>query len=158
MAAPPPDGVLGRRRRRFWVVATQLGLGFEVGAAAPRTSIAKELLYAAVGLILVLPVALAGCGASAVTALAGQPADGGAGHGVLRHLPVARGVLDIYRDVFDVGIFTGSFPRALATLVGSIAAAAIYAVVERPALALKDRRTRLFASWRPVGLPTGVGR
>jgi peptidoglycan/LPS O-acetylase OafA/YrhL len=71
-----------------------------------------------------------------------------------------EGVLDIYRDVFDVGIFTGSFPRALAaTLLGSLAAAAIsYLVVERPALALKDRRTRLFASWRPVGLPAEVAR
>ncbi|MGH9234150.1 MAG: acyltransferase family protein [Acidimicrobiales bacterium] len=144
----------------FWVVATQLGLGFEVGAAAPRTSIAKELLYAAVGLLVVLPVALAGATLPrSLRWLASRPmvALGMVSYGIyLWH----EGVLDIYRDVFDVGIFTGSFPRALAaTLLGSIAAAAIsYAVVERPALALKDRRTRLFASWRPVGLPTGVGR
>ena len=28
-----------------------------------------------------------------------------------------------------------------------------YVVIERPALALKDRHHRLFAEWRPVGLP-----
>ncbi|HEX6166885.1 MAG TPA: acyltransferase family protein [Acidimicrobiales bacterium] len=144
----------------FWVVATQLGLGFEVGAAAPRTSIAKELLYAAVGLLVVLPVALAGATLPrSLRWLASRPmvALGMVSYGIyLWH----EGVLDIYRDVFDVGIFTGSFPRALtATLLGSLTAAAIsYLVVERPALALKDRRTRLFASWRPVGLPAEVAR
>jgi peptidoglycan/LPS O-acetylase OafA/YrhL len=45
----------------------------------------------------------------------------------------------------------------VATLLGSLVAASIsYVVVERPALALKDRRLRLFASWRPVGLPAEV--
>jgi len=142
----------------FWVVATQLGLGFEVGAAAPRTSIAKELLYAAVGLLVVMPVALAGATLPrSLRWLASRPmvALGMVSYGIyLWH----EGVLDIYRDVFDVDIFTGSFPRALAaTLIGSLVAAAIsYVVVERPALALKDRRTRLFARWRPVGLPAEV--
>lgn len=142
----------------FWVVATQLGLGFEVGASAPRTSITKELLYAAVGLLVVLPVALAGATLPrSLRWLASRPmvALGMVSYGIyLWH----EGVLDIYRDVFDVGIFTGSFPRALvATLLGSLVAASIsYVVVERPALALKDRRLRLFASWRPVGLPAEV--
>ena len=70
-----------------------------------------------------------------------------------------EGVTDIYRDVFDVPLFFGSFPRALAfVLAGSIAAAAVsYYVIERPALALKDRHHRLFAGWRPVGLPDVAG-
>jgi hypothetical protein len=29
-------------------------------------------------------------------------------------------------------------------------------VVERPALGLKDRSQRIFATWRPVGLPADV--
>jgi peptidoglycan/LPS O-acetylase OafA/YrhL len=65
---------------------------------------------------------------------------------------------DIYRDIFNVPIFNGSFPAALAvTIAGSVAIAAVsYLVVERPALALKDRHRRLFAAWRPVGLPAGA--
>ena len=115
----------------------------------------KEVLYGGVGFLLVLPVAPRRCHAAPVAALAGQPTDGGAGivsYGIyLWH----EGVTDIYRDVFDVPLFTGSFPAALAvTLAGSLAAAAVsYVVIERPALALKDRHHRLFAEWRPVGLP-----
>ena len=41
----------------------------------------------------------------------------------------------------------------------SLAAAAVsYVVVERPALSLKNRSRRLFATWRPVGLPAEVVR
>ena len=71
-----------------------------------------------------------------------------------------EGVLEIYRDIFDLRTFTGSLPPALAaTLAGSVAAAAVsYVLVERPALSLKDRRRRLFAAWRPVGLPVEVTR
>jgi peptidoglycan/LPS O-acetylase OafA/YrhL len=71
-----------------------------------------------------------------------------------------EGVLDIYRDIFDVPIFTGSMPAALAfTLAGSVVAAAIsYVLVERPALSLKDRDRRLFDRWQPVGLPSEVVR
>jgi peptidoglycan/LPS O-acetylase OafA/YrhL len=71
-----------------------------------------------------------------------------------------EGVLDIYRDIFDVPVFTGSLPAALvATVAGSVAAAAVsYVVVERPALSLKDRSRHLFATWRPVGLPAEVAR
>jgi peptidoglycan/LPS O-acetylase OafA/YrhL/4-amino-4-deoxy-L-arabinose transferase-like glycosyltransferase len=142
----------------FWAVSTQLDLGFGIGATGARLGVTKELLYVAVGFLVVLPVALAGATLPrSLRWLASRPmvALGIVSYGIyLWH----EGVLDIYRDVFDIGIFTGSFPAALAvTLVGSLAAAAVsYVVVERPALALKDRGTRLFAAWRPVGLPAGA--
>jgi peptidoglycan/LPS O-acetylase OafA/YrhL len=144
----------------FWTVSTQLDLGFQVGATAPTQAVAKELLYAAVGLLVVLPVALAGATLPrSLRWLGSRPmvALGMVSYGVyLWH----EGVLDIYRDMFDVPIFTGSMPVALTvTLVGSVVAAAVsYMLVERPALALKDRRRRLFDTWRPVGLPAGVAR
>lgn len=144
----------------FWLVSTQLGLGFEVGASAPRTSMAKELLYAAVGFLLVLPVAVAGATLPrSLRWLGSRPMVvlGTLSYGIyLWH----EGVLDIYRDILDLPMFTGSLLPALAwTLAGSVVAAAIsYVVVERPALALKDRRRRLFATWRPVGLPAEAAR
>jgi peptidoglycan/LPS O-acetylase OafA/YrhL len=139
----------------FWAVATQLDLGFQVGASAPNQAVAKEVLYAGVGFLVVLPVALAGGTLPrALRWLGSRPmvALGMVSYGIyLWH----EGVLDIYRDIFDVPIFTGSMPAALtATLVGSVVAASLsYVLVERPALALKDRDHRLFANWRPVGLP-----
>ncbi len=144
----------------FWAVSTQLGLGFQIGASDPGTSMAKEGLYAAVGLLVVLPVALAGATLPrALGWLGSRPMVtlGMLSYGIyLWH----EGVLDIYRDIFDVPVFTGSLPAALAgTVVGSLAAAAVsYVVVERPALSLKDRSRRLFATWRPVGLPAEVVR
>ena len=143
----------------FWAVSTQLGLGFEVGATEPTQGVVKELLYGGVGFLLVLPVALAGGTLPRVLRwLGSRPmvALGVLSYGIyLWH----EGVTDIYRDVFDVPLFFGSFPKALAfTLVGSIAAAAVsYYLVERPALALKDRHHRLFTGWRPVGLPAEAG-
>jgi peptidoglycan/LPS O-acetylase OafA/YrhL len=142
----------------FWAVATQLDLDFRIGSASPGISVAKEVLYVAVGFLVVLPVALAGATLPrSLRWLASRPmvALGVMSYGVyLWH----EGVLDIYLDTFDVPTFRGSLPPALLfTLVGSVAAAAVsYVVVERPALALKDRGTRLFATWRPVGLPAGV--
>jgi peptidoglycan/LPS O-acetylase OafA/YrhL/4-amino-4-deoxy-L-arabinose transferase-like glycosyltransferase len=142
----------------FWVVSTQLDLGFGIGASGARLGVTKELLYVGVGFLVVLPVALAGATLPrSLRWLASRPmvALGMVSYGIyLWH----EGVLDIYRGVFDIGIFTGSFPAALAvTLVGSLIAATVsYVVVERPALALKDRGTRLFAVWRPVGLPAGA--
>jgi peptidoglycan/LPS O-acetylase OafA/YrhL len=144
----------------FWVVATQLDLGFLVGASEPRTSMAKEMLYAAVGFLVVLPVALAGATLPrSLRWLGSRPmvALGVLSYGIyLWH----EGVLDIYRDIFDLRMFTGSLPPALVfTLAGSVVAAAVsYVLVERPALSLKDRRRRLFADWRPVGLPAEVTR
>jgi peptidoglycan/LPS O-acetylase OafA/YrhL/4-amino-4-deoxy-L-arabinose transferase-like glycosyltransferase len=139
----------------FWAVSTQLGLGFEVGATEPTQGVVKELFYGGVGFLLILPVALAGATLPrSLRWLGSRPmvALGVVSYGIyLWH----EGVTDIYRDVFDVPIFTGSFPTALAvTLVGSVAAAAVsYVVIERPALALKDGHHKLFAGWRPVGLP-----
>ena len=144
----------------FWAVSTQLGLGFQIGASDPGTSMAKEGLYAAVGLLTVLPVALAGATLPrALGWLGSRPMVtlGMLSYGIyLWH----EGVLDIYRDIFDVPVFTGSLPAALvATVAGSVAAAAVsYVVVERPALSLKDRSRHLFATWRPVGLPAEVAR
>ena len=143
----------------FWTVSTQLGLGFEVGATGATQGVLKEMLYGGVGFLLVLPVALAGAMLPrSLRWLGSRPmvALGVLSYGIyLWH----EGVTDIYRDVFDVPLFFGSFPRALAfVLAGSIAAAAVsYYVVERPALALKDRHHRLFAGWRPVGLPGVAG-
>jgi peptidoglycan/LPS O-acetylase OafA/YrhL len=140
----------------FWVVATQIGLrGVDVGPTAPGQAVEKELLYASVGFLLVLPVALAGATLPRVLSwLGSRPVVvlGILSYGIyLWH----EGVTDIYREIFDVPIFTGSFPKALAfTLAGSVAIAALsYVVIERPALALKDRHRRLFTGWRPVGLP-----
>ena len=144
----------------FWLVSTQLGLGFEVGASAPGTSMVKELLYAAVGFLVVLPVAVAGATLPrSLRWLGSRPmvALGTLSYGIyLWH----EGVLDIYRHILDLPIFTGSLPAALAaTLAGSLVAATIsYVLVERPALSLKDRRRRIFATWRPVGLPAEVAR
>ena len=143
----------------FWAVSTRLGLGFEVGATEPTQGVVKEMLYGGVGFLLVLPVALAGATLPrSLRWLGSRPmvALGVLSYGIyLWH----EGVTDIYRDVFDVPLFFGSFPRALAfVLAGSIAAAAVsYYVIERPALALKDRHHRLFAGWRPVGLPDVAG-
>ena len=139
----------------FWAVSTQLGLGFEVGATEATQGVVKELLYGGVGFLLILPVALAGATLPrSLRWLGSRPmvALGVVSYGIyLWH----EGVTDIYRDVFDVPIFTGSFPAALAvTLAGSVAAAAVsYVVIERPALALKDGHHKLFGGWRPVGLP-----
>ncbi|HEX6421938.1 MAG TPA: acyltransferase family protein [Acidimicrobiales bacterium] len=144
----------------FWLVSTQLGLGFQIGASDPGTSMAKEGLYAAVGLLVVLPVALAGATLPRALGWLGSRAMvtlGMLSYGIyLWH----EGVLDIYRDIFEVPVFTGSLPAALAvTVVGSVAAAAVsYVLVERPALSLKDPSRRLFATWRPVGLPAEVAR
>ena len=139
----------------FWAASTRLGLGFEVGASDPGTSMVKEVLYAAVGLLVVLPVALAGATLPrSLRWLGSRPMVvlGVLSYGIyLWH----EGVLDIYRDIRGLPVFTGSMPAALlATIAGSIVAAAIsYVLVERPALTLKDRRRRLFDSWQPVGLP-----
>jgi peptidoglycan/LPS O-acetylase OafA/YrhL len=143
----------------FWAVSTQLGLGFEVGATEPTQGVLKEALYGGIGFLLVLPVALAGATLPRTLRwLGSRPmvALGVLSYGIyLWH----EGVTDIYRDVFDVPLFSGSFPKALAFVVAvSVAAAAVsYYVVERPALALKDRHHRLFAGWRPVGLPDPAG-
>ncbi len=143
----------------FWAVSTRLGLGFEVGATEPTQGVVKEALYGGVGFFLVLPVALAGATLPrSLRWLGSRPMVtlGVLSYGIyLWH----EGVTDIYRDVFDVPLFTGSFPKALAfTVVVSVAAAAVsYYLVERPALALKDRHHRLFAGWRPVGLPAAAG-
>lgn len=144
----------------FWLVSTQLGLGFEVGASAPRTSMAKELLYAAIGFLVVLPVAVAGATLPrSLRWLGSRPMVvlGTLSYGIyLWH----EGVLDIYRDILDLPMFTGSLlPALAATVAGSVLAAAIsYVLVERPALSLKDRRRKLFATWRPVGLPAEAAR
>jgi peptidoglycan/LPS O-acetylase OafA/YrhL/4-amino-4-deoxy-L-arabinose transferase-like glycosyltransferase len=142
----------------FWVVSTQLGLGFEIGANQPRTSIAKELLYAGTGFFVVLPVALAGATLPrSLHWLSSRPMVtlGMLSYGIyLWH----EGVFEIYRGLADIEVFGGSLPPALvATVVGSVIAAALsYVIVERPALAFKDRRRRMFATWRPVGLPARV--
>ncbi|HEX5366998.1 MAG TPA: acyltransferase family protein [Acidimicrobiales bacterium] len=142
----------------FWAASTRLGLGFEVGAGDPSTAIVKELLYTAVGLLVVLPVALAGATLPrSLRWLGSRPMVvlGMLSYGIyLWH----EGVLDIYRDIRDLPVFTGSMPAALlATVAGSVAAAGLsYVLVERPALALKDRHHRLFATWRPAGLPDPV--
>jgi peptidoglycan/LPS O-acetylase OafA/YrhL len=142
----------------FWAVSEPLGLGFEVGTSDPRTSMVKEGLYAAVGLLVVLPVALAGATLPrSMRWLGSRPMVvlGVLSYGIyLWH----EGVLDIYRDTRDLPVFTGSLPAALlATIAGTVAVAAVsYVLVERPALTLKDRRRRLFDEWRPVGLPAGT--
>jgi peptidoglycan/LPS O-acetylase OafA/YrhL/4-amino-4-deoxy-L-arabinose transferase-like glycosyltransferase len=144
----------------FWAVSTQVNLTY-LGTPGPGPAVAKELLYAAVGLLLLAPVALAGgtlprslrwLGSRVMVTL------GVLSYGIyLWH----EGVIDIYRDMRDYEspdgsfLLMGSFPVMLGVvLVGTLAAAALsYLLVERPALALKDRRARLFARWRPVGLP-----
>ena len=142
----------------FWVVSTQLGMGFEVGTSDPETSMLKEALYAGVGFLVVLPVALAGATLPrSLRWLGSRPMVvlGVLSYGIyLWH----EGVLDIYRDTRDLPVFTGSMPAALlATIAGSVAVAAVsYVLVERPALSLKDQRRRLFDEWRPVGLPAGA--
>jgi peptidoglycan/LPS O-acetylase OafA/YrhL len=142
----------------FWAVSTQLDLGFQVGATEPGQAVIKEALYAGTGFLLVLPVALAGATLPrSLRWLGSRPMVvlGVLSYGIyLWH----EGVTDIYRDIFNVPIFNGSFPAALAfTIAGSVAVAAVsYFVVERPALALKDRHRRLFSAWHPVGLPAGA--
>ncbi len=142
----------------FWVVSEPLGLGFEVGTNDPATSMVKEGLYAAVGFLVVLPVALAGATLPrSLRWLGSRPMVvlGVLSYGIyLWH----EGVLDIYRDIRDLPVFTGSMPAALvATICGSVVAAAVsYVLVERPALTLKDRRRHLFDEWRPVGLPAAT--
>jgi peptidoglycan/LPS O-acetylase OafA/YrhL/4-amino-4-deoxy-L-arabinose transferase-like glycosyltransferase len=142
----------------FWAVSEPLGLGFEVGTSDPGTSMVKEGLYAAIGFLVVLPVALAGATLPrSLRWLGSRPMVvlGVLSYGIyLWH----EGVLDIYRDTRDLPVFTGSLPAALlATIVGTVAVAAVsYVLVERPALRLKDRRRRLFDEWHPVGLPAAA--
>jgi peptidoglycan/LPS O-acetylase OafA/YrhL/4-amino-4-deoxy-L-arabinose transferase-like glycosyltransferase len=139
----------------FWAVATQLDLGVQVGATGQGQAIGKELLYAAVGFALVVPVALAGAtlprslrwlGTRAMVML------GVLSYGIyLWH----EGVTDLYRDIRNLAPLHGWFAGILVvTTVGSVAlAGASYLSVERPALGLKDRHRKLFATWRPVRLP-----
>jgi peptidoglycan/LPS O-acetylase OafA/YrhL len=112
-------------------------------------------LYAAVGIALVVPVALAGArlprplrwlGSRVMVAL------GVLSYGIyLWH----EGVTDLYRDIRNLAPLHGWFAGALVvTALGSVAAAAVsYLALERPALRLKDGRRRPFAGWRPVRLP-----
>jgi peptidoglycan/LPS O-acetylase OafA/YrhL len=67
-------------------------------------------------------------------------------------------VTDLYRDIRNEPPLYGWFAGILVvTAVGSVVFAAVsYLTVERPALELKDKRRRLFPSWRPVGLPAGA--
>jgi peptidoglycan/LPS O-acetylase OafA/YrhL len=142
----------------FWAVATQLDLGVQVGATSQGQAIAKELLYGAVGFALVVPVALAGAtlprplqwlGTRAMVTL------GVLSYGIyLWH----EGVTDLYRDIRNLAPLHGWFLGILVvTTVGSVAlAGASYLTVERPALGLKDRHRKLFATWRPVRLPAGA--
>jgi peptidoglycan/LPS O-acetylase OafA/YrhL/4-amino-4-deoxy-L-arabinose transferase-like glycosyltransferase len=142
----------------FWAVSEPLGLGFEVGTNDPGTSMVKEGLYAAIGFLVVLPVALAGVTLPrSLRWLGSRPMVvlGVLSYGIyLWH----EGILDIYRDTRDLPVFTGSLPAALlATIAGTVAVAAVsYVLVELPALSLKDRRRRLFDEWRPVGLPAAA--
>ena len=142
----------------FWAVSEPLGIGFEVGTSDPGTSMVKEGLYAAIGFLVVLPVALAGATLPrSLRWLGTRPMVvlGVLSYGIyLWH----EGVLDIYRDMRDIPVFTGSMPAALvATICGSVAAAAVsYVLVERPALTLKDPTRRLFDEWRPAGLPAAT--
>ena len=143
----------------FWVVSTQVGLDV-LGSESAAESLAHEMLYAAIGFLLLAPVALAGetlprslrwLGTRAMVTL------GVLSYGIyLWH----EGVTDIYRDTRDIQsgnfyLLQGWFPAMLAwVLVGSVLAAAVsYYLVERPALLLKDRDRKLFASWTPVRLP-----
>ena len=147
----------------FWAVSTQAGLDV-LGSDSAREAVTKELLYAAVGILLLAPVALAGetlprslrwLGTRVMVTL------GVLSYGIyLWH----EGVTDIYRDMRDIQapdgtyLLSGWFPAMLAfSLVGSILLAAIsYYLVERPALLLKDRDRKLFSSWQPVRLPWDV--
>jgi peptidoglycan/LPS O-acetylase OafA/YrhL/4-amino-4-deoxy-L-arabinose transferase-like glycosyltransferase len=142
----------------FWAVATQLDLGVQVGATSQGQAIGKEVLYAAVGFALVVPVALAGAtlprslqwlGTRAMVTL------GVLSYGIyLWH----EGVTDLYRDIRNLAPLHGWFAGILVvTTLGSAAlAGASYLVVERPALGLKDRHRKLFGSWSPVRLPAGA--
>ena len=107
MAPPPPARVLGGGGRLLLGGVDPLGLGFEVGASDPSTSMVKELLYAAVGCLVVLPVALAGATLPrSLRWLGSRPMVvlGVLSYGIyLWH----EGVLDIYRDIRDLPVFTG---------------------------------------------------
>jgi peptidoglycan/LPS O-acetylase OafA/YrhL len=139
----------------FWAMSTQLDLGVQVGATGGGQAMAKEVLYGAVGFALVVPVALAGAtlpvslrwlGTRVMVTL------GVLSYGIyLWH----EGVTDLYRDFRNLAPLHGWFAGILVvTTVGSVVlAAASFYSVERPALELKDRDRRLFASWRPVRLP-----
>jgi peptidoglycan/LPS O-acetylase OafA/YrhL len=147
----------------FWAVASQLDLT-ALGVHGPGQAVAKELLYAAVGLLLLAPVALAGGNLPRSLRWLGTRVMVGLGvlsYGIyLWH----EGVIDIYRDLRDIespdGTFllAGSFPEMLvAVLACTVAVAALsYFLVERPALRLKDRDQPLFSGWHPAGLPTGA--
>ena len=139
----------------FWAVSTQLDLGVQVGATGGGQAMAKEVLYGAVGFALVVPVALAGAtlprslrwlGTRVMVTL------GVLSYGIyLWH----EGVTDLYRDIRNLAPLHGWFAGILVvTTIGSVVLAAVsYYSVERPALELKDRDRRLFATWRPVRLP-----
>jgi peptidoglycan/LPS O-acetylase OafA/YrhL len=139
----------------FWAVSTQLGLGVQVGATESDQAMAKELLYAVVGIALVLPVALAGATLPRSLRWLGMRAMvvlGVLSYGIyLWH----EGVTDVYRDIANEPVLHGWFPGVLAvTFLASVVLAGLsYLLVERPALALKDKRRKMFPDWAPVRLP-----
>ena len=145
----------------YWCVSTQLGLE-PLRATNLSDAVTKELLYAAIGILVLAPVALAAESLPrALRWLGGRVmvALGVLSYGIyLWH----EGVTDIYRDTRDIQdpvtgtyLLSGWFPAMLAfTVAGSVLLAAVsYWLVERPALLLKDRDRKLFAGWRPVRLP-----
>jgi peptidoglycan/LPS O-acetylase OafA/YrhL/4-amino-4-deoxy-L-arabinose transferase-like glycosyltransferase len=144
-----------------FVTVSSIGLP-AIGIESAGDVLGLQLLYAAVGFLLLAPVALNGetlprslrwLGTRVMVTL------GLLSYGIyLWH----EGVTDIYRDMRDMpqlpnGDYqlAGWFPAMLlASVVGSIAVAAVsYVLVERPALLLKDRDRKLFGDWQPVGLP-----
>ena len=129
----------------FWAVSTQADLTV-LGTASQGSALSKELLYSAVAILLLAPVALAGdtlprslrwLGSRVMATL------GLLSYGIyLWH----EGVIDLYRDRRNIELpsghydLAGAFPTMLAvTLAGTLAIAALsYVLVERPALSLKN--------------------
>ncbi|HLM65728.1 MAG TPA: acyltransferase [Acidimicrobiales bacterium] len=144
----------------LWAVATQLDLGVQVGATESGQAIAKEVLYGAIGIALVLPVAVAGATLQRPLRWLGMRAMvvlGVLSYGIyLWH----EGVIDLYRDIRNEPPLNGWFTGIVIVTVAAsvLLAGTSYLVVERPALTLKDRRRRLFATWAPTGLPADAAR
>jgi peptidoglycan/LPS O-acetylase OafA/YrhL len=137
----------------LWLVATPIAGPLTLAPIPGIAAVVKEVAYAAVGTLLLLPAALGDPRASGLGRLLAHPVSryfGRISYGVfLWHLLV----LDVIYDLAGWQPFTGRLGVAtVLTLLGSVTVAAVsWVILERPALRLAER----LATGRPRRLGAG---
>jgi peptidoglycan/LPS O-acetylase OafA/YrhL len=133
--AGSPSAILLLVLAAFWLVSTDLGGPVDLGPTTASQAVAKEVLYAVIGGLLVVAGAFAPADGSWPRVLGGRVGrwSGRLSYAVfLWHLVVLAGVMRL----LGLADFSGGFVVVTSlTLLGSIAvAAASWFVVERPSL------------------------